>query len=74
MSIVDDMLEDAAENRELEKLNAGFFKARKEQAEEILKDIACFDPTSETSIENISKRARDYFKPKCEEVDIVDFS
>jgi len=74
MSIIDDMLDATAEQRELEKMNASFYKARKEEAETILKDIVCFDVTSEESLEQISKRAYNYFNPILGKDKIVDFS
>ena len=70
---IDELFDATNERKAFDEKQIHFINARKKQAESILKDIACFDHTSDVAIEEFSARAKNYFKPIAKTVKEINF-
>ena len=66
---IDQLLEDTKKERAMDIMDVEWNEERLKQAESILKDLAVYSSLSQTNINTLSKKAKDYFNPEYKIVD-----
>ena len=66
---INKILEDTKKERAMDIMDVEWNEERLKQAEKILKDLAVYSNLSQTNINLLSKKARDYFNPEYKIVD-----